>query len=249
MASTFGTRYGGGRRSGAGAARGLPTLFLAALFSGSCASTPPSASSPSPASSSASSSSSSPPPESGAARSVSPDALAGNWLLELKVGSRTLEGGLHFANTNGVLVGTWTSAEGDEYELKKISISGDEISWDVDGPSGSRHASGKIDGLSMKGTMKRAARKRGDRDASADPPDRDPAGDSTEPPPDAASGGRTGGGRGGRRGGGRRGGSSGGEGITWSAYKTMEAPAAPAPETESAPRPAPAPTPSGVPPQ
>ena len=247
MASTFGTRYGGGRRGAAGAAAGLAALFLAALFSGSCASTPPPASTSSPSSPS---SSSAPPPEPGAAaRSVSPDALAGNWLLELKVGSRTLEGGLHFANTNGVLVGTWTSAEGDEYELKKISISGDEISWDVDGPSGRRHASGKIDGLSMKGTMKRAARKRGDRDASADPPDRDPAGDSTEPPPDAASGGRTGGGRGGRRGGGRRGGSSGGEGITWSAYKTMEAPAAPAPENESAPRPAPAPTPSGVPPQ
>jgi hypothetical protein len=192
---------------------------LAGLLSGSCASTPP----PPP-----------PPPPAAATKSVPPEALAGNWLLEVKMGSRTLEGGLHFANSKGVLVGSWTSADGNEYELKKISISGDQISWDVDGPSGSQHATGKIDGLSMKGTMKRAAGRRGD--GSADPSGQGDSTGSGEPSRGGAAGGRSGGGRGGR---GRRGGSGGGgAGITWSAWKTL------APAGESAPPPTPAATPS-----
>jgi hypothetical protein len=200
-------------------------VVVAGLLSGSCASTPP----PPPP----------PPPPPSAAKSVSPEALAGNWLLEVKVGSRTLEGGLHFANSKGVLAGTWTSADGNEYELKKISIDGDQISWDVDGPSGSQHATGKIDGLAMKGTMKRAARRRGDRSGSADGSGQgDPTGDSGEPPRDGATGGRSGGGRGGRGGGGRRGGTGAATGITWSAWKTMP------PAGESAPPPPPPATPS-----
>ena len=204
------------RRAGGGAA----AFALAALLSGSCASTPP----PPPP----------PPPPVAAAKSVPPEALAGNWLLEVKMGSRTLEGGLHFANSKGDLVGSWTSAEGNEYELKKISIAGDQISWDVDGPSGSQHATGKIDGLSMKGTMKRAGG-RGGRDGSAGPSGQgDTAGGSGERP--RGGGGRSGGGRGGR---GRAGGSGGSE-ITWSAWKTLT------PTGESAPSPTPAPTPSEV---
>jgi len=198
-------------------------VVFAGFLSGSCASTPPPPPPPQPAS---------------AARSVSPEALAGNWLLEVKMGSRTLEGGLHFANSKGELVGSWTSADGNEYELKKISIAGDQISWDVDGPSGSQHAKGKIDGLSMKGTMKRAAGGRGGRDGSADPSGQgDPQGDSGERSRGGATGGRSGGGRGGR---GRRGGSGGAAEITWSAWKTLP------PAGESAPSPTPAPTPSEV---
>ena len=199
-------------------------VALAALLSGSCASTPP----PAPL----------PAPPAAAAKSVPPEALAGNWLLEVKMGSRTLEGGLHFANSKGDLVGSWTSAEGNEYELKKISIAGNEISWDVDGPSGSQHASGKIDGLSMKGTMKRAAGRQGGRDGSAGPSGQgDAAGGSGERPRGGGGGGRSGGGRGGR---GRAGGSGGGAETTWSAWKTLT------PAGESVPSPTPAPTPSEV---
>ncbi|MEO8430089.1 MAG: hypothetical protein ABI592_01180 [Acidobacteriota bacterium] len=223
------TEIGSPRRSSFHAS----ALLLAAGLLAYCASNEP------PAPARASSPSPAPPtfvPSDGA-RSVPPQALAGNWLLEVRVGSRTLEGGLHFTNTNGVLVGTWTSAEGNEFELTKIAISGDQVSWDVDGPSGSQHATGTIDGLSMKGTMKRTGKREG-RGSSADSEgEASPTGESAESPP-SGSGGRTGGGHGGR-GGGRRlgsGRSGGGGGITWTAYKTISA----APAAPVAPTPTPA---------
>ncbi len=164
-------------------------VALAGPLSFSCASTPPSTSRA---------------PET-AARSVPPKALVGNWLLEVKIGSRNVEGGLHFANSNGVLVGTETSAEGNEFELKKISIAGDRVSWDVDGSAGSQYVTGKIDGLSMKGAP---AEEGGGRDRSA--------GASDDPSPGGSPGGRSGGGRAGH-GRGRSGSGGGSAEITWSA--------------------------------
>lgn len=165
---------------------------------------------------------------------VSPDALAGNWLFEMKMGSRTLEGSLHFTNKNGVLAGTWTSAEGNEYELKDIRIKGDTITWSGDGPGGVSAATGKIDGTSMKGTMKRTAG-RGNGSNGSGSSGSGTSGDDAPPPSDGDSP-RGGGGRrgGGRSGGGRRGSSSTGS-ITWSAFKSL------APASETAPAAAPTP--------
>src|SRR5258708_11642878 len=57
---------------------------------------------------------------------VPPEALAGNWLLAIQMGGRTIEGSLHFSLERGVLAGTWTSSEGREFELSKIELDGDE---------------------------------------------------------------------------------------------------------------------------
>jgi hypothetical protein len=168
---------------------------------------------------------------------VPPEALAGNWLFEVKMGSRTLEGSLHFTNKNGVLTGTWTSAEGNEYELKDIRIKGADVSWTGDGPGGVSAASGTIDGTSMKGTMKRAARRRGDASNGngSGSSGSGSSGDDAPPPSDSGDGSSRGSGRrGGRSGGGRRGGGSSGS-ITWSAFKSLP------PASETAPAPAPTP--------
>ena len=166
---------------------------------------------------------------------VPPDAVAGNWLFLVKMGSRTLEGSLHFTNKNGVLAGTWTSSEGNEYELKDIRIKGADISWTGDGPGGVSAASGTIDGTSMKGTMKRAARRRGDGGSGSGSSGSGSSGDDAPPPSDSGDGSSRGSGRrGGRSGGGRRGGGSSGS-ITWSAFKSLP------PASETAPSAAPTP--------
>jgi hypothetical protein len=153
---------------------------------------------------------------------VTPQTLAGNWLLNVKAGSRTIEGSLHFSVERGVLAGTWTSADGREFELSKIEIDGDSVSWESDGPAGRTHATGKFDGTSMKGTMKRAARSRGSSSSGGS----SDSGDSAPPTDSNGEGGSTGGsthggGRGHGRGsrGGRSGSGSSG-GITWTAYKS-----------------------------
>ncbi len=187
---------------------------LALLLAAGCASAPP----PKP-----------PPTEAAAGTPDVPvSALVGNWLFEIEMGTRTVEGSLHFTNANGVVAGTWTSAEGNEYELKDIRIQGNVISWTGDGPAGSQVASGTIDGTSMKGTMKRAAR-RGSGDGSTGSSGSGSRGgsDDAAPAPDgdavSRGGGRRGGGGG--RGGGRR--ASANSKVTWSAYKSApESPAA-----------------------
>ena len=172
---------------------------------------------------------------------VKPDEIVGNWLLAVQMGNRTIEGSLHFSVERGVLAGTWTSADGREFELSKIAIDGDGVSWESDGPAGRMRASGKVDGSSMKGTMKRAPRSRdsaGGSAGSSGSGSADGSGSSGAPPPSdgdsSGSSGRGGRGRmGGRGGRGGRGGSSGN--VTFTAYKS-------APPLE-APVPAPTPTP------
>jgi len=179
-------------------------LLAAFLAFGGCATAP-------------SSPASAPPPAVRRVANVSPDALAGNWLLAVQLGGRTVEGSLHFSVIHGVLAGTWTSADGREFELSKIAIDGDGVSWESDGPAGRMAASGKIDGSSMKGTMKRVARAKGDSGSAGSnpPPDGETAGngDST------GGGGRGGRGRGGRGGRGR--GGSGASTVTWTAFKSI----------------------------
>lgn len=188
-----------------------------------------------------------PPPAPPAARApaVRPQAIAGNWLLEVKAGSRTFEGSLHFSVVSGVLAGTWTSAEGREWELSKLAIDADGISWESDSPVGRMRASGKVDGSSMKGTMKRAARARGEGSSGSSGSD-SPDGDSGETPRGEGSrgGGRGGYGRGGRGGGrGGRGGSGGSTSVTWSAFQSVVPAETPAPAKTASPAgPTPIPT-------
>lgn len=138
---------------------------------------------------------------------VSPQALVGNWLFEMKVGGRSIEGSLHFSVAGGILAGSLTSSEGGERELKNLEIKDDRVSWDMEGPGGPEHATGTVEGSSMKGTMKRTAARRGE------------GGDRSAPPPAGGGMGRTGGGgRGGGRG--RSGGRDSSE-ITWSAFKSV----------------------------
>lgn len=143
---------------------------------------------------------------------VKPEALAGNWLFEMKVGGRSVEGSIHFTVVAGVLAGSLTHSDGNERELSNIKLDGDRISWDLGGERAGQHAEGTIAGGSMKGTMKwkRSAGGRGSRGHGSDE-------DSEEAPPPA------GGFRGGRGRGGGRGGSGGRSSeITWTAYKTVE---------------------------
>jgi hypothetical protein len=195
----------------AGALAGAALVALAG-----CSSTPPPPAAPVPADTR---------PASGASpvAAVTPATLAGNWLLSVKSGSRTIEGSLHFSVESGVLAGTWTSADGREFELSKIEIDGDSVSWESDGPTGRTHATGKIDGTSMKGTMKRAAKSRGssssggssDSGDSAPPTDSNGEGGSSGGSTHGGGRGRGSGGHGGR---GRSGSSS--SGVTWTAYKS-----------------------------
>lgn len=192
-----------------------------------------------------------PPPRPAAVKSVPPEALAGNWLFAVQMGGRTIEGSLHFSVVRGVLAGTWTSSEGREFELEHVAIDGNGVSWESDGPSGRMRASGKIDGSSMKGTMKRAGRSSGDgrggsagsgasgSGQTAPPPNGEP-GDTPSGTGDTSGGGRMGGrGRGSGRGGRGRGGATGA--VTWTAFKSnvpLEAPSG-APPLPATPTPGP----------
>lgn len=209
-----------GRFSRAAARAALACACFALLLTGGCASsTPPKA-----------------PPATASADTpdVPVSALVGNWLFEIKMGSRTVEGSLHFTNGNGVVAGTWTSAEGNEYELKDIRIKGNVVSWTGDGPGGTQAASGTIDGTSMKGTMKRAARRR-NGDGSSGSSGSSGGSDDAPPPSDGDTTPRGGGRRGGGRGSGRRGGST--STVTWSAFKSVG-------ESGESKAPSPSPTPA-----
>jgi hypothetical protein len=203
---------------------------LASVF---CTSSKPAAAAPAPTAASAAA-----PPE-GYVRKVTPEDLAGSWYVEMKFGTRSVEGSLHFSIVSGVLAGSFTRGDGAEQELKNIKISGDEVSWDAEGSGASQHAKGKIDGSSMKGTMKRVAVRRGSDGRGASGSGDSPEGEGDSPPPSgggyAGGGGRRGGG-GGRRGGGGRGGSS--SEITFTAYKSGAAPAGTPPAAPPSPSPA-----------
>jgi hypothetical protein len=179
---------------------------------------------------------------------ITPEKLAGNWLVEMKMGDRKVEGSLHFALTAGVLVGTFTRSDGAEQELKDIELKGNEVAWDVEAGGGKQHSRATVDGTSMKGSVKRssARRRSGQRGGGSGGDTAD--GDRPAEPSDGGAppeGGGSGGSYGGRHGGGRRGGSGGGRGsgssdITFVAYKSVppvEVPAAPA----AAPAPSPTP--------
>jgi hypothetical protein len=175
--------------------------------------------------------------------------LAGNWLVEMKMGTRTVEGSLHFALTSGVLVGTFTRSDGTEQELKDVEIKGNEVAWDVEGGGGKQHSRATVDGTSMKGTVKRSSARRGGQrggsgggnpDGETGEGDR-PANPDGGAPPEGSSGGGSYGGRhggGGRRGGGGGRGGSGSSEVTFVAYKSV-----PPVEVTGTP-PAAAPTPS-----
>ncbi len=159
---------------------------------------------------------------------VTPDAIAGNWLFEMKAGGRSIEGSLHFTATNGILAGSLTRSDGNEQELSNIKIDGDKISFDLAGQRATQHADGTVGGSSMKGTIKIKAsggRRSGRGGDSAD------GSDEAAPPP-SGGGGYRGGGRG--RG---RGGSGRAPEITWSAYKSV------APPSGERSQPTPPPTP------
>ena len=175
--------------------------------------------------------------------------LAGNWLVQMKMGTRTVEGSLHFALTSGVLVGTFTHSDGTEQELKDVEIKGNEVAWDIESGGGKQHSRGTVDGTSMKGTVKRSSARRGGQrgGGGGGNPDGE-TGDGDHPtnpsdggaPPEGSSGGGSYGGRhggGGRRGGGGGRGGSGSSEITFVAYKSV-----PPVEVTGAP-PAAAPTP------
>jgi hypothetical protein len=157
------------------------------------------------------------PPERAAsvAVPVTPAMLAGNWLFEMKIGGRSVEGSLHFAVTSGVLVGTFTRSDGNEQELKNIEIKDNGVSWDVEGGGGKQHAKATVDGSSMKGTLKRSGGGRGGRGGGS--PDGETGESGNSDAPRQGGGGR----RGGRGGGGRRGGGGGTTEITFSAYKSV----------------------------
>ncbi|MEP6769699.1 MAG: hypothetical protein ABJC61_13590 [Acidobacteriota bacterium] len=153
------------------------------------------------------------------AQTVAPEALAGYWLFEMKAGGRSIEASLHFRSERGVLAGTFTGPDGNERELSDLALKENGVSWNFEGPLGRQHADGKIDGGSMRGTMKRAARARRAQGSSGSDDEPDPQ----EPPRGSgggAGGSRGGGGRGGGGRGGRRGSSSGAGEVTWSAYKS-----------------------------
>ncbi|MDQ2869376.1 MAG: hypothetical protein M3S32_01445, partial [Acidobacteriota bacterium] len=89
------------------------------------------------------------------AKTIAPESLAGYWLFEMKAGGRSIEASLHFRAERGVLAGTFTGPDGNERELTDLALKENAVSWSFDGPLGKQHAEGKIDGGSMKGTMKR----------------------------------------------------------------------------------------------
>lgn len=216
--------------TGSAARLGACAALALSLFAG-CAATPP------------------PAPPSARPPVVRPEAIAGNWLLEVKAGSRRFEGSLHFTVVAGVLAGSWTGADGREWELSKLALDADAISWESDGPAGRTRASGKIDGSSMKGTMKRVARARSDGSSGSSGSD-SPDGDSGETPRGEGSrgGGRSGYGRGGRGGGrgGHGGGGSGSASVTWSAFQSVVPVETPAPAGTPAAAPVPTPAPASA---
>jgi len=151
-----------------------------------------------------------------AAAPVTPAMLAGNWLFEMKMGGRSVEGSLHFGVTSGVLVGTFTRSDGNEQELKNIEIKENVVTWDVEGGGGGKqHAKATVEGSSMKGTLKRSGGGRGGRGGGNPDGETGESGDSA--PPREGGGGR----RGGRGGGGRRGGRGGTTEIAFIAYKSV----------------------------
>ena len=182
-----------------------------ALFFPACASSPPPSLPPrSPAAAPR-------PPEGAAAASapVTPAMLAGNWLFEMKMGGRSVEGSLHFAVTSGVLAGTFTRSDGNEQELKNIEIKNNSVAWDVEGGGGKQHAKATVEGYSMKGTLKRSGGGRGGRGGGSPGGETGESGNSDAPR--ESGGGR----RGGRGGGGRRGGGGTTTEITFIAYKSV----------------------------
>ena len=145
---------------------------------------------------------------------VAPEALAGDWMLETRVGDQSHEGKLHFSFTGGVLAGSVYDAEGNSREMKNIAVKGDKISWEA----GNQKYEGTAGSLAMKGTVSRAARRQG-RQGGGEDEDSGSAG----PPPGRGSGGGYGrGGRGGRSGG--RGGGGSTAKASWSAYKSVPSP-------------------------
>ncbi|HEY6147206.1 MAG TPA: hypothetical protein VIZ69_05890 [Thermoanaerobaculia bacterium] len=210
-----------------------PVFALALAAAGVACSSSPSPAPPQPAAAAAPATR---PPDGAAPAAVTPAMLAGNWLFEMKVGGRSVEGSLHFAVAWGVLAGTFTRSDGNEQELKNIEIKGNQVAWDIEGTGGKQHAKGTVDGSSMKGTVKRTGG-RGGRGGGGNPDGEagDPGGSDT---PRDGGGTPSGGGgrRGGRGGGGRRGGGGGTSEITFIAYKSV-----PPVETGA---PAPTPTPA-----
>ena len=154
-----------------------------------------------------------------AAKTVAPEALAGYWLFEMKAGGRSIEASLHFRAEHGVLAGTFTGPDGNERELSDLALKEDGVSWNFEGPLGRQHAEGKLDGTSMRGTMKRAARARRAQGSSGSDDEPDPR-ESPRGSGGGAGGPRGGGGRGGGGRGGRRGSGSAAAEVTWSAYKS-----------------------------
>ena len=182
----------------------LAWLILAALAAIHCSSTPP------------------PSPEP-AAPSVAPEALAGDWMLETRVGDQSREGKLHFSVTGGVLAGSVFDADGNSREMKNITLNDGKIAWEA----GSQKFEGTAGSLAMKGTVGRAARKgRQGGQGSQGGQGGDEEGESGSSGSSSGHGGGGGYGRGGHgsHGGGRGGGGSSAQKVTWSAYKSVASP-------------------------
>jgi len=210
--------------------RWLVRGLLAALGAASClcaGSAPPAASpSPTPVS-----------PGAGAAAPaaapvpVAPEALAGDWLFELTRGGEPVQFSLHFAVQGGVLAGSLTGPDGNARELSKIDLHDDKVSWDVAGDTATLHYEGTVSGAAMKGTVRRSGGRRS-RGTGGE------SGEGSEGSSGSGGGFRGGGMRGrGRRSGSR--GSGSGQGMTWSAYKTVASP----PGEHTVPQASPTPSP------
>lgn len=184
----------------------LGWLILAALAAARCSSAPP------------------PSPEP-AAPAVAPEALAGDWMLETRVGDQSREGKLHFSVTGAVLAGSVFDADGNSHEMENITLKDGKISWQA----GSQKFEGTAGSIAMKGTVSRAARQgRQGREGG------DEEGESGSGASSSGRGGGGGYGRGGHGGhGGGRGGGSSAPKVTWSAYKSVPSPT-PGPTTTPA---------------
>jgi hypothetical protein len=168
-------------------------------------------------------SSSAPPPNrpahgegpSSSDRSAAAARISGDWQIAIERGGSSLEGWLHFALTEGELVGSLTGPDSNSREISKITVKGEKISWVVAGESRTEHYEGTLKGASMEGTMKIGPGSTGRRGGG-----------------EGEGSGRTGGGYGGHRGGGGGRGGSGGSGssgqITWRAFRSVPVTPAPA---------------------
>jgi uncharacterized membrane protein YgcG len=142
---------------------------------------------------------------------ISPQQLAGDWLVETKIRGEAAEERLHFALINGILAGSVIGPDGNAQELSKLEIDKDKLSWNVESDSQTERIEATVEGTSMKGTIK-VERHRNQEDESGS---------------GRSSGGSPWGGRGGARGGGRFGGHGGGgwhgrssnDKIKFTAYK------------------------------